>query len=204
MRRAKKLAIFYEMEDVMKEKEVKEKDLEKQFAELKGRVEGLAKAAPANRLVLICFSGELDKALAAFVIATGAAAMGMDVVMFFTFWGTPLLRDKKKKVGGKDLMSKMFGVMLPKGVDKVKLSKMNMGGMGTAMMKGLMKKKNVASLEDMLALAAELEIRIFICEMSMDLMGFKREEMINYPNLTFCGVAKMLEEAQNSKVQFFI
>jgi peroxiredoxin family protein len=204
MRRAKKLAIFYEMEDVMKEKEDKEKDLEKQFAELKGRLEGLSKVAPANRLVLICFSGELDKALAAFVIATGAAAMGMDVVMFFTFWGTPLLRDKKKKVGGKDLMSKMFGVMLPKGVDKVKLSKMNMGGMGTAMMKALMKKKNVASLEDMLTLAAELEIRIFICEMSMDLMGFKREEMIDYPNLTFCGVAKMLEEAQSSKVQFFI
>jgi peroxiredoxin family protein len=161
-------------------------------------------AAPENKLVLIVFSGDLDKALAAFVIATGAAAMGMDVVMFFTFWGTPLLRDKKKKVGGKDLMGKMFGAMLPKGVSKVKLSKMNMGGMGTAMMKSLMKKKNVASLEDMLELAAEMGIRIFICEMSMDLMGFKREEMIDYPNLTFCGVAKMLEEAQNSKVQFFI
>jgi len=76
--------------------------------------------------------------------------------------------------------------------------------MGTAMMKALMKKKNVASLEDMLALAAEMEVRIFICEMSMDLMGFKREEMIAYPNLTYCGVAKMLEEAQSSKVQFFI
>jgi peroxiredoxin family protein len=161
-------------------------------------------AGPENRLVLICFTGDLDKALAAFVIATGAAAMGMDVVMFFTFWGTPLLRDKKKKVGGKDLMGKMFGAMLPKGVSKVKLSKMNMGGMGTAMMKSLMKKKNVASLEDMLKLAEEMGVRIFICEMSMDLMGFKREEMITYPNLTFCGVAKMLEEAQNSKVQFFI
>ena len=174
----------------MKEKEGK--DLEKQGA------------APENRLVLICFSGDLDKALAAFIIATGAAAMGMDVVMFFTFWGTPLLRDKKKKVGGKDLMGKMFGAMLPKGVSTLKLSKMNMGGMGTAMMKSLMKKKNVASLEDMLELAAEMGVRIFICEMSMDLMGFKREEMIDYPDLTFCGVAKMLEEAQNSKVQFFI
>jgi peroxiredoxin family protein len=161
-------------------------------------------AGTDNKLVEIVFSGDLDKALAAFVIATGAAAMGMDVVMFFTFWGTPLLRDKKKKVGGKDLMGKMFGAMLPKGISKVKLSKMNMGGMGTAMMKSLMKKKNVASLEDMLELAAEMGVKIFICEMSMDLMGFKREEMIEYPNLTFCGVAKMLEEAQNSKVQFFI
>jgi peroxiredoxin family protein len=160
--------------------------------------------APENKLVLICFSGDLDKALAAFVIATGAAAMEMDVVMFFTFWGTPLLRDKKKKVGGKDFMGKMFGTMLPKGLGKVKLSQMNMGGMGTAMMKALMKKKNVASLEEMLALAAEMGVRIFVCEMSMNLMGFKREEMIDYPNLTFCGVAKMLEEAASSKVQFFI
>jgi peroxiredoxin family protein len=81
---------------------------------------------------------------------------------------------------------------------------MNMGGMGTAMMKSLMKKKNVASLEEMLALAAELGVRIFICEMSMDLMGFKREEMIEYPDLTYCGVAKFMEEAQSSRVQLFI
>jgi len=94
--------------------------------------------------------------------------------------------------------------MLPKGVCEVKLSKMNMAGMGTAMMKSLMKKKNVASLEQMLELAAEMDVRIYICEMSMDLMGFKREEMIEYPNLTFCGVAKFLEETQNSKVQLFI
>jgi len=130
--------------------------------------------------------------------------MGMDVVMFFTFWGTPILRDKKKKVGGKDLMGKMFGAMLPKDAGEVKLSNMNMGGMGTSMMKSLMKKKNVASIEEMLELAAELGVRIYVCEMSMDLMGFKREEMIDYPNLTFCGVAKFLEEAKNSKIQLFI
>ena len=81
--------------------------------------------------------------------------MGMEVVMFFTFWGTPVLRDKKKNVGGKDVMGKMFGTMLPKGTGDVKLSKMNMGGMGTAMMKSLMKKKNVASLEQMLEMAEE-------------------------------------------------
>jgi len=150
------------------------------------------------------FSGDMDKALASLVIATGAVAMGMDVVMFFTFWGTPILRDKKKKVGGKDLMGKMFGAMLPKDAGEVKLSNMNMGGMGTSMMKSLMKKKNVASIEEMLELAAELGVRIYVCEMSMDLMGFKREEMIDYPNLTFCGVAKFLEEAKNSKIQLFI
>jgi peroxiredoxin family protein len=98
----------------------------------------------------------------------------------------------------------MFGAMLPKGACSVKLSKMNMGGMGTAMMKSLMKKKNVASLDQMIEMAGELGIQIYVCEMSMDLMGFKREEMIDYPNMDFCGVAKFLEEAMNSKVQLFI
>ena len=182
----------------------KMEDLEKQIGELKTQFESLSKATPENKISLIVFSGDLDKVMAAFIIATGAAAMGMDVVMFFTFWGTPILRDEGKKVRGKDFMGKMFSAMLPKGACEVKLSKMNMAGMGTAMMKSLMKKKNVASLEQMLELAAELGVRIHICEMSMDLMGFKREEMIEYPNLIFCGVAKFMEEAQNSKVQLFI
>ena len=179
-------------------------NMEEQFTKLKSQIEALEKRAPENKLSMIVFSGDMDKVLASFVIATGAVAMGMDVVMFFTFWGTPVLRDKNKSVGGKDMMGKMFGAMLPKGTGEVKLSKMNMGGMGTAMMKSLMKKKNVASLEQMLELAEELGVRIFVCEMSMDLMGFKREEMINYPDLTYCGVAKFLEEAHNSKIQLFI
>ena len=183
---------------------VKIEEIERQVSELKTKLESLSGATPKNKLSIIMFSGDLDKVLAALVIATGAVAMGMDVVMFFTFWGTPILRDKGKKIGGKDIMGKMFGSMLPTGTADVKLSKMNMGGMGTAMMKSLMKKKNVASLEQMLELAAELGVRIFVCEMSMDLMGFKREEMIDYPGLSYAGVAKFLEEAQNSKVQLFI
>ena len=179
-------------------------NIEKQFSELKSQLEALEKRTAENKLSMVVFSGDLDKVIAAFVIATGAVAMGMEAVMFFTFWGTPVLRDPKKSVGGKDTFGKMFGAMLPKGMDQVKLSKMNMGGMGTAMMKSLMKKKNVASLEQMLAMAEELDVKIFICEMSMDLMGFKKEEMIEYKNLTYCGVAKFLEEAANSKVQLFI
>ncbi len=101
-------------------------------------------------------------------------------------------------------MGKMFGAMLPKGTGAVKLSNMNMAGMGTAMMKSLMQKKNVASLEQMLEMAEELGVRIYICEMSMDLMGFKREEMVEYKHLGFAGVATFLEEAQNSRVQLFI
>ncbi|MFH1487360.1 MAG: DsrE/DsrF/DrsH-like family protein [Pseudomonadota bacterium] len=178
--------------------------IQKQVDALKDQMQALSKAAPENKVSIIAFSGDLDKILASLVIATGAVAMGMDVVMFFTFWGTPVLRDKNKQVGGKDMMGKMFGTMLPKGTSQVKLGKMNMGGMGTVMMKSLMKKKNVASLEEMFELAEELGVRIVVCEMSMDLMGFKREEMINYSHLTYGGVASFLLEAQTSKVQLFI
>ncbi len=177
---------------------------EKQLAELQARVSAMESKSSSNKLSMIVFSGDLDKVLAAFVIATGAVAMGMEAVMFFTFWGTPVLRDRKKRVGGKDAMGKMFGTMLPKGTCELKLSKMNMAGMGTAMMKSLMKKKNVASLDQMLEMAEELGVKIYICEMSMDLMGFKREEMIEYCDLTFCGVAKFLEEASDSRIQLFI
>ena len=179
-------------------------ELQKQVELLQAQLNAANNRHPDNKASLIVFSGDLDKALAAFVIATGAVAMGMEVVMFFTFWGTPLLRDKHKKAGGKDTISKMFGAMLPTGAGEAKLGKMNMGGVGTAMMKSLMQKKNVNSLDGFLELAEELGVRIFICEMSMDLMGFKREEMIDYKHLTYGGVAGFLEEAANSRIQLFI
>ena len=201
-------SIVQQAEETVSNNEEKEpltmENVEKQLAELKSRIEVLDKKSTDPKVSMIVFSGDLDKVLASFVIATGSVAMGMEVVMFFTFWGTPVLRDKNKSVGGKDTMGKMFGKMLPKGTGAVKLSQMNMGGMGTAMMKSLMKKKNVASLEQMLEMAEELDVKIYVCEMSMDLMGFKREEMIDYNGLEFCGVAKFLEEANNSLIQLFI
>ena len=157
-----------------------------------------------NKLSMVVFSGELDKLLAAMIIATGAAAMGSKVVMFFTFWGTAALRDANKKVGGKDFMSKMFGWMLPKGRNAVKLSQMHMAGMGTSMLKNLMKKKNAPSLDQLFEIAAQLGVEINVCEMSMDLMGFKREELIDYPNMDFVGVATFLGHSSKSANQLFI
>ncbi len=177
-------------------------DVDKAIAEIKSKVDCLPGAE--NKLTMIVFSGDLDKQLAAMIIATGAAAMGMKVVLFFTFWGTAALRAPKKKVDGKNFMGKMFGIMLPKGRNKLALSQMHMAGMGTAMLKGLMQKKNVASLDQLYDVASQLAVKIYVCEMSMDLMGFKKEEMIDYPGLEVCGVATMLAHAKESAIQFFI
>jgi len=179
-------------------------ELENQVSLLEKQLKKLQASQQKDQLSIVVFSGDLDKILAAMIIATGARAMDMDVKLFFTFWGTAMLRDKNKSPKGKDIMSKMFGFMLPKGSTKLKLSQMHMAGMGTSMLKGLMKKKNVASLEEMLATAAELGVEINICQMSMDLMGFKKEEMIDYPNLKYVGVGSYLADAGDSRIQLFI
>ena len=178
-------------------------EIENQILELQKKVESIEKGTK-DQLSMVVFSGDLDKILAAMIIATGATAMDTEVKMFFTFWATSALRDPKKSAKGKDFMSKMFGFMLPKGSSKLKLSKMNMGGMGTAMLKSLMKKKNVTSLEDLFKTAGELGVEINICQMSMDLMGFKKEEMMDYPKLNYCGVGTYLADASESKIQLFI
>jgi peroxiredoxin family protein len=178
-------------------------ELDKQLQKLKERVEKL-ETGTKDQLSMVVFSGDLDKILAALIISTGAAAYDMKVKLFFTFWAISALRDPKKNGKGKNLMEKMFGMMLPRGAGKVKLSNMNMGGMGTAMIKGIMKKHKVASLEEMFKTAGELGVEINICEMSMNLMGFKKEEMIDYPGMNICGVATFLSDAQESKIQLFI
>ncbi len=179
-----------------------ELDYAKELAEIRAQLD--ERPGAKNKLSMIVFSGDLDRQIASMIIATGAGAMGMEVVMFYTFWGTAALRSPGKKVAGKNLIEKMFGFMLPKGRNKLKLSQMHMAGAGTAMLKGLMKKKNVASLDQLYEVAGELGVRIVICEMSMDLMGFKREEMIEYPQLTYGGVATFIAEARDSAVQLFI
>jgi len=179
-------------------------DLETRVKELEEAVEMLKANSPEDKLSMVVMSGDLDKLLAAFIIATGASAMFDKVSMFFTFWATTALRDPKKSPPPKDFMSRMFGFMLPKGTPDLRLSNMNMGGMGTSMMKGLMKKKNVMSLEELMKRAADAGVQIYICEMSMDLMGFSKEEMIDYPNLKLAGVATFLGDAGTSKSTLFI
>lgn len=179
-------------------------ELEKRIDELEKKIALIEQNQPEDKLSMVVFSGDLDKILAAFIIATGAAAMYDRVIMFFTFWGTAALRDVNKKIKKEDLMAAMFGKMLPTGASELNLSKMHMAGMGTAMMKNLMKKKGVMSLEDLINVARDSGVEIVICQMSMDLMGFKQEEMIDYPNVLLGGVAKYLQEAATSKVSLFI
>lgn len=176
---------------------------EKEMNALKQRVDNLEQGTK-DQITIVVFSGDLDKLMAALIMATGATAMDTKVKLFFTFWATAALRDRKKRGKGKNFMSKMFGIMLPKGSSKVKLSKMNMMGAGTAMLKKLMKKKNVASLEEMFKTAADFGVEINVCEMTMNLMGFKKEELIDYPRMTICGVGTFLSDASESKVQLFI
>lgn len=151
---------------------------------------------------MIVFSGDLDKILAAFVIANGAAAMGRPVTMFFTFWGLNALRKKEKQNVKKPFIDSMFGAMMPRGVSKLGLSNMNMGGMGTAMMKKVMKDKNVDSLEALMKQAMFNGVRIVACTMSMDVMGLKPEEFID--GVEFAGVADYLGDAEESNVNLFI
>ena len=151
---------------------------------------------------IIVFSGDMDKVMASFIIANGAAAMGRPVTMFFTFWGLSVLRKSDKTKVDKSPMEKMFGAMLPKGADKLKISKMNMGGMGTLMMKKIMKDKNVNSLEELIKSAMDNGVKIVACTMSMDVMGMKPEELID--GIEYGGVGYYLGDAEDSNVNLFI
>lgn len=146
---------------------------------------------------ILMFSDDLDKAFAALVIANGAAAMDSPVTMFFAFWGLNVLR-KPASSKGKDLLAKMFGFMMPKGPDKLKLSKMNMMGMGTTMMKYVMKKKNVKLLPELIASAKEQGVRFVACSMSMDVMGIRQEELID--GVEIGGVVTFLDAGEKSNM----
>ncbi|WML44805.1 CoA-disulfide reductase [Neobacillus sp. PS3-40] len=160
------------------------------------------KAPSKNGATLVVFSGDLDKAIASFIIASGSAAMGKQVTMFFTFWGLNILRRKDAPPVEKDIMEKMFGMMMPKGIDKLPLSKMNMGGMGAKMISHVMDKKNVDSLEMLMKNALDAGVKLVACSMSMDIMGIKQEELID--GVDIGGVASYLGDAEQSGLNLFI
>lgn len=151
---------------------------------------------------IIVFSGDLDKAIASFIIANAAAAMGRKVSMFFTFWGLNVLRKHEKAGIKKDFMSRMFGMMMPRGSKRLGLSKMNMGGMGAKMIRGVMQNKNVDSLEDLIQLALDNGVELVACSMSMDVMGISKEELID--GVKLAGAAAMLANAEESDMSLFI
>lgn len=150
----------------------------------------------------VVFSNDLDKVMASFIIANGALAQGDNVSMFFTFWGLNALRKDEKIKVKKGLLDKMFGFMMPKGANNLSLSKMHMGGMGTQMMKYVMNQKNVPSLPELISQAQENGVKIIACQMAMDVMGIKKEELID--NIEIGGVAKYLNEADKSGTNLFI
>lgn len=155
-----------------------------------------------NNKTIVVFSGDLDKAIASFIIANGAASMGKKVTMFFTFWGLNILRKPEKIHVKKGLIDAMFGKMMPRGSKKLKLSNMNMMGMGAQMIRKVMKDKNVDSLESLIEIAIANGVEIVACQMSMDVMGLKKEELINGVNIG--GVGYYLGEAEESNVNLFI
>ncbi len=151
---------------------------------------------------MVVFSGDLDKAIASFIIANGAASMGKKVTMFFTFWGLNILRKPEKVKVKKGMVDNMFGMMMPRGSKKLKLSNLNMMGMGGKMIRKVMKDKNVSSLEELIQAAMDSGIEIVACQMSMDVMGLKQEELIE--GVKIGGVGYYLGEAEDSNVNLFI
>ena len=158
--------------------------------------------APSDGKAIVVFSGDLDKTLAAFIIANGSASMGHPVTMFFTFWGLNALRKPEKVKVKKTLVERMFGWMMPRGANKMTLSQMNMAGAGTAMIKSIMKQKNVDALPEMIRMAQENGVRLQACQMSMDLMGIKKEELLD--GVDIVGVASFVASSDDSNATLFI
>lgn len=175
--------------------------LEKRLEHLEEQLKQISGELPENRISIIVFSGDLDKVLPAFIIATGAAAMGMETSLFFTFWGLNALK-KRRDLSGKGFLEKMFALMMPVGTEGLGLSKMNFFGIGAKLMRVLMKRKQVASLEELAQMAQEMGVKIIACQMSMDVLGIKREEL--WDGIEVGGVATFLAEAAKSKVTLFI
>lgn len=157
-----------------------------------------------KRTTIVLFSGDYDKAMAAYIIANGAAAYDHEVTIFHTFWGLNALRKDENVLvpDKKGFMEKMFSKMMPRGADKMGLSKMNFAGMGPKMIKDVMKKHNAIPLPQLIEMAQEQDIKLVACTMTMDLLGLRKEELMD--SIEYAGVAAYLADAQEGNVNLFI
>lgn len=155
-----------------------------------------------KRTTIVLFSGDYDKAMAAYIIANGAAAYDHEVTIFHTFWGLNALRKDESIEVNKGLMEKMFGKMMPKGADEMGLSKMHFAGVGPKLIKKVMKKHNAMSLPNLIELAQEQDVKLVACTMTMDLLGLQAKELLD--GIEYAGVAAYLGDAEDGNVNLFI
>ena len=170
-------------------------DLEKEIADVRERTVD-------DRATLVVFSGDLDKVLAAYVIATGAAAAGLETSMFFTFWGLSVLKKKGASRPKQGLKEKMFAMMTPESSESLGVSQMNYFGVGAKMLRSMMKDKDISTLEELMEIANDLDVKRIACTMSMDAMGIEKEELVD--GLEYGGVAAYMADAARSRVTLFI
>jgi peroxiredoxin family protein len=186
--------------------DVVSREVERQLAgvreEVSREIAAVREGTVDQRAAIVLFSGDLDKALAALVIATGAAAAGLETTIFFTFWGLSVLKKKGAAGGAKGLKERMFAMMTPRSSEGLGTSKLNFAGMGSRMLRAMMKDKNIASLEELIEVARDLGVRFMACTMSMDAMGITREELLG--GIEYGGVAAYMAEAVRSRVTLFV
>ncbi len=170
--------------------------------EMEARIAEVRERTVDDAATIVVFSGDLDKVLAGFVIATGAVAAGLQTSMFFTFWGLSVLKKKGAPGGSKSLMERILAMMTPSGSETLGTSKMNFFGLGAVMLRKMMKDKQIASLEELIAMARDMDVKMIACTMSMDAMGVSQPELVD--GLTYGGVATYMADAVRSRVTLFI
>jgi peroxiredoxin family protein len=175
--------------------------LEQRVDEALASLQEIQGRTQSDHATLLVFSGEFDKLMSAFIVATGAIAMGLEVSMYFTFWGLTALR-KNTRYKGKGVAEKMIATMLPSGPESAPTSQMNMGGIGPKFFQQQMNSKNVESLPGLIELAKDMGVKLIACQMAMDVMGIEEDELID--DIEYGGVATYLGEAIDAKVTLFI
>lgn len=195
-----------EVKDMAEIKTLVESEVRRQIGEARKEIDQSIAEVRArtvdDRATLVVFSGDLDKAIAAMVIATGAATAGLQTSIFFTFWGLSILKKKGAARPKHGIKEKMFSMMTPSSTESLGVSKMNYFGMGAKMLRSMMKDKNIASLEELFEMTRELDVKMIACTMSMDAMGIEKEELVS--GLEFGGVAAYMADAASSRVTLFI